>query len=42
VWAALFGIAAGTDAFTGWLIVGGGLLVAGNLCAEWAALKRPR
>ena len=34
IWAALFGIAAGTDAFTTYLWLGGGLLLAGNLVAE--------
>ncbi|MFN0006695.1 MAG: DMT family transporter [Planctomycetota bacterium] len=34
IWAALFGIAAGTDRFTTYLWLGGGLLLAGNLIAE--------
>lgn len=34
IWAALFGIAAGTDRLTIYLWIGGGLLLAGNLIAE--------
>jgi drug/metabolite transporter (DMT)-like permease len=34
IWAALFGIAAGTDRFSTYLWLGGGLLLAGNLIAE--------
>lgn len=34
IWAAVFGIAAGTDSFTTYLWLGGGLLLAGNLVAE--------
>lgn len=34
IWAACVGIALGTDAFTPWLLVGGGLLFAGNVVAE--------
>ena len=34
IWAALFGIAAGTDRFTTYLWLGGALLLAGNLIAE--------
>jgi drug/metabolite transporter (DMT)-like permease len=34
IWAALFGIAAGTDRFTTYLWLGGGLLLSGNLIAE--------
>jgi drug/metabolite transporter (DMT)-like permease len=34
IWAALFGILCGTDAFTMYLWLGGGLLLAGNLVAE--------
>jgi drug/metabolite transporter (DMT)-like permease len=34
IWAAVFGIAAGTDSFTTYLWFGGGLLLAGNLVAE--------
>lgn len=34
IWAALFGIAAGTDRFTIYLGLGGALLLAGNLIAE--------
>jgi drug/metabolite transporter (DMT)-like permease len=34
IWAAVAGIAAGTDEWNGYLWVGGGLLLAGNLVAE--------
>jgi drug/metabolite transporter (DMT)-like permease len=36
IWATLIGVAAGADEFTGWLVVGGVLLLAGNLVAELA------
>lgn len=39
IWAALIGIAAGADEATGWLVVGGGLLLAGNLVAELAGTR---
>jgi len=34
IWAAAFGIHAAHDAFTPWLVVGGAILLAGNLVAE--------
>jgi len=34
IWAALFGVACGLDRFTGWLVVGGAILLCGNLVAE--------
>ncbi len=39
IWASLAGIVAGEDAFTGWLVVGGSLLLAGNLVAELAGTR---
>ncbi|MBL8863484.1 MAG: DMT family transporter [Planctomycetes bacterium] len=40
IWAAIVGIAAGADAFTPWLAVGGALLLAGNLVAEFLGTPR--
>ena len=34
IWAAVFAIALGLDRFTLWLVVGGAILLAGNLIAE--------
>lgn len=42
IWAALFGILCGTDAFTVYLWLGGGLLLAGNLVAEIGQRRRLR
>lgn len=39
IWAALIGVYAGEDRFTAWLLVGGGLLLAGNLVAELAGSR---
>lgn len=36
IWAALIGVAAGADELSGWLVLGGGLLLTGNLVAELA------
>lgn len=36
IWAAMIGVSAGEDEFTSWLLLGGGLLLAGNLVAELA------
>lgn len=40
IWAALVGVYAGEDQITGWLLVGGGLLLAGNLVAELAGSRQ--
>jgi drug/metabolite transporter (DMT)-like permease len=40
IWAAIIGISAGADEFTPWLLVGGGLLLAGNLVAELCGTPR--
>jgi drug/metabolite transporter (DMT)-like permease len=42
IWAALFGIACGTDSFTIYLWLGGALLLAGNLVAEIGQRRRLR
>jgi len=42
IWAALFGIAAGTDRFTTYLWLGGALLLAGNLFAELGQSAKQR
>jgi drug/metabolite transporter (DMT)-like permease len=42
IWAALFGIASGTDSFTIYLWSGGALLLAGNLVAEVGQRKKLR
>jgi drug/metabolite transporter (DMT)-like permease len=42
IWAALFGIACGTDSFTTYLWLGGGLLLTGNLVAEIGQRRRLR
>lgn len=42
IWAALFGIACGMDRFSAWLLVGGSLLLAGNLAAELGQRGRAR
>lgn len=41
IWAALFGIACGTDAWTVYLWLGGTLLLVGNLVAEIGQRRRP-
>jgi len=40
IWAALIGVYVGADALTGWLVIGGSLLLAGNLVAELAGSRR--
>lgn len=40
IWALVFGVARGHDVLTGWLWVGGGLLLAGNLVAELGPRRR--
>jgi drug/metabolite transporter (DMT)-like permease len=40
IWAALIGVYVGADAFTPWLLAGGGLLLVGNLVAEIAGSPR--
>jgi drug/metabolite transporter (DMT)-like permease len=40
IWAALFGVACGLDRFTGWLVVGGAILLCGNLVAELGGRTR--
>jgi drug/metabolite transporter (DMT)-like permease len=42
IWAACAGLAYGTDSFTTWLLVGGALLVGGNLVAEIGSAARAR
>lgn len=42
IWAALIGVAAGADEVTGWLVLGGGLLLTGNLVAELAGQRATR
>jgi drug/metabolite transporter (DMT)-like permease len=42
IWAAVFGIACGTDAFTMYLWLGGALLLAGNLVAELGQRRKLR
>jgi drug/metabolite transporter (DMT)-like permease len=42
IWAALFGIACGTDSLTIYLWLGGALLLAGNLVAEIGQRRRLR
>ncbi len=42
IWAAAVGIYAGEDRATGWLFIGGGLLLAGNLVAELAGMRPAR
>ncbi len=43
IWAALVGVHAGEDEVTRWLLLGGGLLLAGNLVAElWGGAKTAR
>jgi drug/metabolite transporter (DMT)-like permease len=41
IWAAAFGIHAGHDSFTPWLVAGGTILFAGNLVAELGGKKPP-
>jgi len=40
IWAAMIGIHAGEDELTNWLLLGGGLLLAGNLVAELAGQSK--
>lgn len=40
IWAALIGVYVGADELTTWLVVGGSLLLAGNLVAELAGSRR--
>jgi drug/metabolite transporter (DMT)-like permease len=41
IWALVFGVWRGHDVLTGWLWVGGGLLLAGNLVAELGPRRKP-
>jgi drug/metabolite transporter (DMT)-like permease len=40
IWAAMFGILCGLDRFTGWLALGGAILLCGNLVAELGGRRR--
>jgi drug/metabolite transporter (DMT)-like permease len=42
IWALVFGVWRGHDVLTGWLWIGGALLLAGNLVAELGPRSRPR